>query len=69
MVIRHPVQRPFIVAHTGHIFGQTNAIVTNVSCDVHMTAFLSSLAEVSGNILMTQYCYIRNAVTEGLLFI
>ena len=50
MVIRQPLQRLFIVAHAHdvHIFGQTNAIVTNATCDVHITASLSSIAEVSG---------------------
>lgn len=48
MVIRQPLQRLFIVAHDGHIFGQTNVILTNATCDVRITAFLSSIAEVSG---------------------
>ena len=37
----------FIVVHSYNIFGQTNANLTNGTCDVHITVFLPFTAEVS----------------------
>ena len=74
-IIRQSLQRLFIVAHAGHIFGQTNAIVTNATGDVHITAVLSSTAEVSGKqylytwrciLLLHRFMGLSSLTTEGL---